>query len=240
MSALETIRRNAARVRRVGRRRGLVPVARDCAGWVVGYTAGRRRPVPDFDYDGRTYRGLHHPYHYTWLNERQVEIPVFAALVGAHDPGQVLEVGNVLVHYGEHRHAVVDRYEQADRVVNVDIVDYDPGRRFDLIVAISTLEHVGLDEDVHEPGKPARAIEHLRGLLAPAGKLVVSVPVDYNPDLDRMLRDGEVPLDSCHALRRVGGRWRQVDCADAWDATYDELLYRAEAVVIATASPAAP
>lgn len=238
MSPLDTIRRNAARVRRVGRRRGALPVLRGCAGWAAGFTAGRLRRVPNFEYDGRTYQGLHHPYHYTWLNERQVEIPVFAGLIGGHDAERVLEVGNVLAHYGHTGHAVVDRYEQAGGVVNQDIVDYAPGRQFDLIVAISTLEHVGLDEDVRDARKPARAIEHLRDLLAPGGRLVASVPVGYNPELDRMIRQGELPLETCHALRRQRWRWRQVDCAEVWDTTYDELLYRAEAVVIATALPA--
>ena len=61
-----------------------------------------------------------------------------------------------------------------------------------------------------------------------------SVPVGYNPDLDRHLRSGEAGLSECGALRRDGRHWRETDCSQAWDIPYDRLLYRAGAVVIGT------
>ena len=43
-----------------------------------------------------------HPYNTTILNERAVEIPVVMAWLYRGDPlGDVLEVGNVLQHYGD-------------------------------------------------------------------------------------------------------------------------------------------
>ena len=66
---------------------------------------------------------------------------------------------------------------------------FDPGAtRFDLIVSVSTLEHVGLDEQRREPGKAAAAVRRLTSMLAPGGLLWMTVPVGYNPDLEQAIR----------------------------------------------------
>jgi SAM-dependent methyltransferase len=117
-------------------------------------------------------------------------------------------------------------------VLNRDVLDLGGLGQFDLIVAISTLEHVGWDESPRDPGKAVRAIEVLRSLLAPDGLLAVTVPVGYNTAFDASLRSGEVPLKRAVALRRAGGtRWREVAPSAVWSAPYDFLLYRARGVL---------
>jgi len=215
-------------------RRGTATVAADCARWALGFLLGRHlRPVR-FRLGGSEYTALHHRHLFTWLNERAVEVPVFAGLVASEEPGSVLEVGNVLSHYGFAGHDVVDKYEHAPGVLNADAADLELDRRYQLIVSVSTLEHLGLDERPLEPDKPKRALGRLRSLLAPGGRLVFSVPVGYNPHLDRYLRSEEAGLADCGALRRDGRHWRETDCSQAWDIPYDRLLYRAGAVVIGT------
>lgn len=238
---MRVLSRNLARVRRVAARRGWVAVLLACARWAVLYLLGLvgARGRGSFTWAGRLYPLFRHRYHYTWMNERAVEIPIFRALLAGHDPARVLEVGNVLSHYGPVEHTVVDRYERAAGVVNRDVVDIRPDGELDLIVSISTLEHVGWDEDPRDPDKSARAIEHLRSLLAPGGRLVFSVPAGYNPGLDRRLAAGEVDVSELGALRREGGRWREVEPRAALPAGYDELLYEAEVVLIAAARSAA-
>jgi hypothetical protein len=54
-------------------------------------------------------------------------------------------------------------------------------------VSISTLEHVGWDEMTREPMKILKAIENLKNLTNPKGKIVVTLPLGYNPELDRLL-----------------------------------------------------
>jgi SAM-dependent methyltransferase len=239
---VRVLSRNLARVRRVAARRGWVAVLLECARWVVRYLLGLvgLRGRGSFTWDGRSYQLFRHGYHYTWMNERAVEVPIFRALLAGHDPARVLEVGNVLSHYGPLNHAVVDRYERAEGVVNRDVMEIGPPGPLDLIVSISTLEHVGWDEEPRDPDKAARAIEHLRGLLAPGGRLVFSVPAGYNPGLDRRLAGGEVELSELGALGRDRGGWREVDPRAALAAGYDELLYEAEAVLIATAQAQPP
>jgi len=230
----------AARVTRHARTRGLAPVAADCASWAARWVLGRPRAGRPggrtFGYDGAEIPYLRHAYNYTWLNERAVEVPLAARVLAAAGPSaRVLEIGNVLGHYQPVTHTVVDKYEQSPGVHNVDVVDIQLPGPFDLILAISTLEHVGLDEDVQDPGKPGRAIAHLTSLLAPGGRLWCTFPVGYNAALDDGLRADRLGFDRLTALRRTGrdNRWEQLPVTDVWGISYDWLLYTAQAVVVA-------
>ena len=232
--------RIARRVAQHARDRGVRPVVTACANWGTRWALGQvragRPSTETFRYDGADLPYTHHRYNHTWLNERAVEIPLAAAVLAATAPSaRVLEVGNVMAHHQPITHTVVDRYEKAPGVHNVDVVDIDLPGPFDLILAVSTLEHVGFDEDVRDPGKPARAIAHLTSLLAPGGRLWITIPVGYNPDLDRGARDGSFGFTRLTALRRTGpaNRWEEIPVEDAWGITYDWLLYTAHAIVVA-------
>ena len=132
-------------------------------------------------------------------------MPVVQAIVDRHAGKRILEVGNVLSHYRpEQDHLVVDKYEDAPGVINRDVLELDDLGPFDLVVAISTLEHVGWDERPRDPDKAPQAALALTRLLAPGGRLVFTVPAGYNPALDAALRDGSIPLSSSAALRRIG------------------------------------
>lgn len=229
----------ARRVVQHARDRGLRPVLAESLAWAARWVAGRPRAgravTGTFEHEGTQHSYLHHPYNYTWLNERAVEVPLALAVLAGHDPARVLEVGNVLAHYRPVRHTVVDKYERAPGVLNVDVVDIDLAGPFDLVLSVSTLEHVGLDEEPTDPEKPARAIAHLASLLAPGGRLWCTFPVGYNPALDAGLRAGALGFDRLTALRRLGpdNRWRQVPIDEVWSTDYDWLVYTAHAVVIA-------
>jgi hypothetical protein len=233
----------ARRISRHARTRGLAPVVADCASWAARWALGRPRtgrPTGAFEHEGAALPYLRHPYNYTWLNERAVEVPLALAQLQQAGPGaRVLEIGNVLAHYQPGAHTVVDKYEQAPGVHNVDVVDIEIGPVLpgpvDLVLAVSTLEHVGLDEEVRDPGKPARAIAHLTSLLAAGGRLWCTFPVGYNPALDEGLRADGLGFTRLTALRRTGrdNRWEQVPVADVWGTGYDWLLYTAQAIVVA-------
>lgn len=232
----------SAIVRRVGshvRSQGVVPVVTSSASWGARWAAGRPlagRPSPaTFQFDGTSHRYLRHAYNWTWLNERAVEVPLAASVLAGSQGRRVLEVGNVLGHYQPGTHTVVDKYEQAPGVLNADVAELELPGPYDLILAVSTLEHVGLDEEVQDPDKPARAIERLRSLLAPGGRLWCTFPVSYNQALDRQLQDGELGFTRLTALRRLGpsNRWEQAPVDEVWGTRYDWLLYTAHAVVVA-------
>jgi hypothetical protein len=140
-----------------------------------------------FLFQGQRYAYFHHPYNFTGTNERAVEIPL--ALAALHwFPGPVLEIGNVLAHYGIRGHTVVDKYEEAKGVVNVDIEAFAPEQRFNSIVSISTLEHLGWDEEPRDADKAPRALAHLLNhLLVPGGHLFATAPMGHHPKLDEMI-----------------------------------------------------
>lgn len=186
-----------------------------------------------FTFRGRAYSYCCAAYTFAWGSERTVEAPIFERLLREHG-GRVLEVGNVLPHYFPCAHTVVDQYEQAPGVINEDVVDYTPDQPYDLILSISTLEHVGGDEEPREPEGPQRALDNLRRHLAPGGLLVFSVPLGWNTQLDGCLRDGRIALDEQHCLRRVGAlnNWVETDLETALLQPYDRRHRHANAICL--------
>jgi SAM-dependent methyltransferase len=161
-----------------------------------------------FEFAGQRLLYFHHPFNNTSCNERTIEIPIARHFL---KPGlRVLEVGNVLNHYGPFPHDVVDKYEVFPGVTNKDILDFtsDP---YDLIVSISTLEHLGWDEPEQDGTKPFRAMKHLRHLLRPEGAMVVTLPHGCNPHLDAGI--DQVPCGRHWRFLRLSRcrGWREVD-----------------------------
>lgn len=188
-----------------------------------------------FQFDGREYEYLYHPYNRTWKNERGVEIPIFRELLLKYEGKRVLEVGNVLSHYFPIHHEVIDKYEVSSGVINQDIVEFVPQDKYDLILSISTLEHVGWDEQPQKPGKLLQAIDHLRATcLAPSGRLVASLPIGYNRYFDYLQSNGKSPFTTQHFLKRISKRnyWVESDWNGSKDATYGRFV--AHAICIGT------
>jgi cyclopropane fatty-acyl-phospholipid synthase-like methyltransferase len=110
-------------------------------------------------------------------------------------------------------HQVVDKYEKSRGVVNQDVVDFKTSEKFNLIVSISTLEHVGWDETPQDPEKIFTALDLLKSLLKPGGKLVVTIPVGQNPYLDSYIKNGQVKFTEEYHLLRVSedNDWHEID-----------------------------
>jgi hypothetical protein len=200
----------------------------------------RRRGSRRFTFEGASYEYLIHPGNRTWRNERTIEVPIALGALERHRGQRILEVGNVLGLYTTVDHDGVDKYDES--VKAVDIVDYtaDP---YDFIVSISTVEHIGWDEDmrvgrdrVGDPQKVARAIEHLRGLLKAGGELLVTFPLGYNPALDKLVDEGRLPFGRVNVMERVGpdNSWREAGIEAVRDAEYDFRRMHANVLVVAS------
>ena len=205
--------------------------------WLVNLPVPR---VRRFTVGAAGYRYFSHPYNLTWLNERSVEIPLLKPLlVGAR--GRILEVGHVLGHYEPGlRHDVVDKYESSGypALFREDALGFRGRAPYDLIVSISTLEHVGWDETPRDPAKVGRTIQHLRSLLAPGGRFYFTVPVGYNSGLDAFL-DQDRGFISRHCLQRVSIRneWREVDWSAIRNAHFHSPYPFANGLVLAEMGP---
>lgn len=184
-----------------------------------------------FVWQGQNLGLFDHPYNQTATNERAVEIPAaMAFLTGC--TGRGLEVGNVLGHYDIAGHDVVDLYENAPGVANIDV--FDVTGTWDWIVSISTIEHLGWDIHPRDPHSALHAVEHLRSLLAPDGRMFISIPLGYHPLLDRSIASGEFdPAEDAVYVRRPDGSWDR-RARTTWRPYRG---HRADAVWIATWGP---
>src|SRR5687768_3786868 len=106
-----------------------------------------RLPRKTFFFEGATLEYFYAKYNITWVTERVLEIPIGLYCLREAGPRQTLEVGNVLSHYIKPEHTVLDKFERAEGIINEDILEYRPDRTFDLILSISTFEHIGYEDD---------------------------------------------------------------------------------------------
>lgn len=196
-----------------------------------------------FQFCNETYQCHYARYNMTWAGERMVEIPIGLRLLKDHPKARILEVGNVLSHYEKTSHTIVDKFEKGENVLNEDILQFKPKSRFDLIISISTFEHIGFDDDAtgSSGDKIREAVEHCRSLLNPGGRFVMTIPTGYNPDLDRLMR--ERSLDPCNvkALIRTGSRdWREGTMEEALKHPYRSRYPYANGVLIVDILPLPP
>jgi|SRR5665213_772405 len=172
-----------------------------------------------FEFSGKTYHCHFRPYSLD--NERAAEIALAEDFLKGQR-GEILEVGNVLSHYLNFQHDVVDKYEQAPGVINEDIVTYAPGKKYDCIMSVSTLEHVGWDEQPRDPQKIIQAIQHLKTLLKDGAALFVTMPLGYNPHVDEMIRTRQTGFPEAGYLLRISADngWREASWEEVQTAKY--------------------
>ncbi len=190
-----------------------------------------RGPVP-FRLGGEEYVHMVHPFILD--NERTVEVPVALRAVARHRGGRMLEVGHVLSAYAAFPHVVVDKYERGSGVVNEDVMNHVPEAPPELVVSVSTVEHVGWDETPRDPDKARRALERMAGWLAPGGELLVTFPLGYHPHLDADLWAGRLPFDEVLFLKRISrdNRWREAAADEVRTAEFGRPFPCANAIVV--------
>ncbi len=182
---------------------------------------------------GKTYR--YFDTERTWYNERAVEIPIVMEMVRMYEGTNILEIGNVLSNYFSFEHDILDKYEIAKGVINEDVVDFESEKRYDLIVSISTLEHVGWDEKPRDNMKIPRAIENLKTLIASRdGTIIITVPLGYNSTLDKLLREGIIRFAKQYYLIRTskGNEWIEASWEDVQDSKYNTSMRSANALLV--------
>ena len=156
-----------------------------------------------FDYNGSKCKYFYHKYNTTHLNERAEEIAIIKKIVSGKKIGKILEVGNVLQHYISFEHDIIDKYEKGKNVINRDIIDFFPESKYDLILSISTLEHIGFDDGAKDPDKILITLKKLNEILSNSGKIVVTIPLGYNPYLDNLLKERKIFFNKLNLFKRI-------------------------------------
>lgn len=213
--------------------------------------AGAGAPWALFELAGRQLAYAKSEYNSTSICERAVEVPVGIFLLEqAQSAGKsALEIGAVLPHYRpgwpEDGHTVIDLHEVYPGVTNADVLTWEPPHLFDLIISISTLDHL------HDYDEFREALIRISFWLKPdRGLLYVTLPfgqpasVGGGSWLDefslraslwpppcrypfRITRDGFIPtamwrMDKVNVARNL---WAQVD-----DPTTPLLAYHGQSL----------
>lgn len=174
-----------------------------------------------FIFNNKKYKLFYHPYNNTFRSERAIEIPIIKEILDKHK-GKVLEVGNVLSNYFEVNYDIVDKYDKSPNTINEDILNYDLGKKYDLIISISTLEHIGFDEDDKNEHKVKEVIKHLKSLLKPNGKIIITIPLGYNPFIDKYIKNKELELSETYFFKKVAiDKWVEVKEIDFFNIQYN-------------------
>jgi SAM-dependent methyltransferase len=199
--------------------------------WITWVFRSRIAPR-SFTLAGKNYPYWVHPLNLD--NERTVEVPLAREfLQGTKE--HVLEIRNILSQNDTlFPHDIVDKYERAAGVINEDVVTFAPTHKYDAIVTLSTLEHVGWDEEPREPEKILRAIDRLKELLADGGELLATLPMGYNRFVDNLVRQKKTGFSETRYLVRVSANnlWREGSCAEALAARYNSPYPNANALLV--------
>jgi len=162
-----------------------------------------------FYFNGKKYRYFYHGHHRTWMTERAIEIPIITKEINKYSSKKILEVGNVLNHYLKLNHDVLDKYEKFKEVINEDVATFKFRKKYDLIISISTMEHVGWDEYPKEKGKILKSISNLKRHLNKDGKIIMTVPINYNVWLDEIIENGKFFNEIYFMKRKLFNKWIQ-------------------------------
>ncbi len=165
-------------------------------------------------------------------SERVIEIPIAKYYLEKYGKNEVLEVGNVLSYYFNFPHDIIDKYEIADGVINEDIAEFKFNKKYNLIISISTLEHVGFDEPIKEYGKVDKSIKNLLKALKPGGKILITMPCGYNPEVDKIVEANPYNFKMTFYKRNALNVWKITDKQNALSSKYGSKYNAANSLVV--------
>lgn len=194
-----------------------------------------------FKFNNKTYKYFYSLKNTTWFSERCIEIPIFKKMINKFKNKRILEVGNVLNQYTKINHLVIDKYEKNKNILNIDIVNFKPKHKFDLIICISTIEHIGYNENIYtekknilKPNKHLKVLKLFKKWLKPKGKAFISFSLGYNKFLDYNLHYNKLPFTKTYYLKKISlnGKWKQFKYNKVSHIRYNNPYYNSNVVCI--------
>jgi SAM-dependent methyltransferase len=203
--------------------------------YVTGAYYNKFKSSETFHFQGKSYHYVFHRYCTTWKNERCAIIPIALDIIKEYQNRgkNVLEIGNVTSHIYPVIHDVVDKYEIADGVINEDVVEFQPSKRYDLILSIVTMQHVGYNESPQDPTKIIKAMENLKKIVSPNGIIIIIHALGENKEMDELLKNGKLEFNQRFYLKKFSKyKWAEAKWEDVKDLPYDYSIPTARAVLI--------
>ncbi len=192
------------------------------------------KPKDSFIFNNQALFYLLHTYNLSWINERTIEIPIVLNEIKKANTDKILEAGAVLKHYIPAQWPIVDKFEGGNGIINRDLADYIPKRKYELIISVSTLEHVGFDDE-NNPEKIISVIENMKRWVTKHGKIIATMPLGYNKYMDNLIFNNKLGFNKYYFMKRVSrkNKWIQVKMEKVKEAKYNYPYNNANAVVIA-------
>lgn len=149
----------------------------------------------------------------------------------------ILEVGCVLKHYSfssKIKLIVVNKYEKFENVINEDIVEYKPKIKYDLIVSVSTIEHIGIEDGIIIPEKAKYAINQIiKNCLSKKGSFYFTIPIGYNKYLDKQIFNNEISFSEKHYFIKFDkNTWLEASKDQVLDSKYNKPFIGANALFL--------
>lgn len=194
---------------------------------------------PSFQFNKQTFHYFCDDIGYsTHRNERAVEVPIALDFINKFENKRVLEVGNVLKKYSKTLsldYTILDKYEKESNVINEDILDFNPSQKFDAVVSVSTLEHIGFDEPQRSRDKIPQVLNHIKNkVLKRRGGLLITAPIGYNSWLDNYILSEKDSFEKVHFLKRVSilNFWKECQLKETINTKYNFPYSAANAIFI--------
>lgn len=101
-------------------------------------------------------------------------------------------------------------------------------------------EHVGWHESPRDDTKIPKALENLKSLVKPGGKIIITVPIGQNPVLDDLVRKRSIEFDRQYYMKRVSksNLWIETSEEEAYCLKYGSPYRDGNAIMIAFISRA--
>jgi len=174
-----------------------------------------------FRFLGKQYEYFSHPYNRARDNMRTLEVPIIRRILYQQPvAARILEIGNVLSHYLPLGSVPTwDVLDLQEGPIHKDLRTWEAKQRYDLIVSISTLEHIGFGkfDDTLGATDYSAIILKIRSLLAKGGKAYITIPTGYNPILDKHLFYEALDVEVYGCMERVDDKGTWEECS-LWDA----------------------
>jgi hypothetical protein len=180
-----------------------------------------------FELGGRSFNYFYHRYNCGWppyATERCAELGVADVWLDEIGNQDVVEIGAVTPYYWPGRlKEIVDPFDPHKLVsLRASVFDVDLTGRS--VLSVSTLEHVGTGEYGGTPS-PGLAVDAVQKIFNESTCFLLTVPVAYNPALDKLFFEGATSLpddvEVRFLIRVADGCWEETPAGTQARRGYD-------------------